>query len=162
LLYNIGLAHLTGTEIPQSTNEALSLFRMAAERGVPEAKGMLARLYFQGVDVNFTREDALNNMKDAANAGHAESAYNLGVFAYQDEDYNLALKYFQMAANARYIDAYYNLGIMYENGEGCSQSLESAIKWYEIASKYGDKESQKALDRLGKPYNMPWLKRIFH
>ena len=63
----------------------------------------------------------------AAQVGHADANYNLGIMYHQDDgiakDVKLALKYYTAAAQAGDADANYNLGIMYHQGDGVAKDV---------------------------------------
>ena len=47
-----------------------------------------------------------------------------------------------MWAELGFVDSQFNLASLYERGAGLQQSLTEAYKWYAIAAKGGDKESE--------------------
>ena len=60
-----------------------------------------------------------------------------------------AFDYFLKAAELDYALAQYCVGLCYENGNGVNQNIFVAKRWYKKAAKNGDKEAEKALERLG-------------
>ncbi len=80
-------------------------------------------------------------LERAADSGHVEAAYNLGV-AYQnghavEQNDVLATKWFRLAANEGSAKAQRNLGIHYENGLGVERSDTLAFFWYQQAAERG-------------------------
>jgi uncharacterized protein len=101
------------------------------------------------------REDPLQPLRNKAEAGDAESQYNLGM-AYHagnrgvPEDLNLAFKWYSTAAQKGHISATAALGYMYEEGLGVGKNLPEALKWYLKAAEQGDSH---AAYKLGMMYN---------
>ena len=52
------------------------------------------------------------------------------------------------------------LGLIYKNGDGISQDMEKAVKWFKIAAKCRDKPAQEELSKLGyrNNGNGDWIK----
>jgi hypothetical protein len=73
----------------------------------------------------------------AADQGHAEAQYNLGVMYYKGQgvpqDYAEAVKWYRLAADQGYAEAQYNLGVMYGKGQGVPQNYAEAYVWSSVA-----------------------------
>lgn len=101
------------------------------------------------------KEDPLQNLRNMAEAGDAESQYNLGM-AYHagnrgvPEDLNLAFKWYSSAAQKGHISATAALGHMYQQGLGVGKNVPEALKWYLKAAEQGDSH---AAYELGMMYN---------
>ena len=65
------------------------------------------------------------------------------------KDAKKAFDYFLRAAELDYGLAQYFVGVCYENGNGVNQNIFGAKRWYKKAANNGDKEAEKALERLG-------------
>ncbi|WP_163556316.1 tetratricopeptide repeat protein [Helicobacter suis] len=70
--------------------------------------------------------------------------------AYQNKNYQKALKRFKKAADAGSAKAYYFLGLMYENGWGVAKDDQQALEYYKEAVK--GHENVEAYSRLGFMY----------
>ena len=57
-----------------------------------------------------------------------------------------AAYWFAEAASLGVTDSQFNLAFLYEHGYGVTQNLVEAGKWYSVAARSGDKESQKRAD----------------
>ena len=44
--------------------------------------------------------------------------------------------------------AQFNLGLAYDKGDGVEKDLREAVRWYRKAAEQGDKEAQRALQKL--------------
>ena len=77
-------------------------------------------------------------MRLAAEQGHSDAQYNLGVTYYLGEgvpqDYEEALRWSRMAAEQGHADAQFGLGGMYYNGEGVPQDYVEAHKGTNLAA----------------------------
>ncbi len=49
----------------------------------------------------------------------------------------------------------YELGLMYEQGQGVKQNYQEAVRWYQIAMKYKNKEAEPRLIGLANEQNHP-------
>ncbi|MDE7136766.1 MAG: sel1 repeat family protein [Muribaculaceae bacterium] len=66
----------------------------------------------------------------------------LGVDAFNDNDYTEALRWFRKSAEQGNASAQYNLGYMYDNGYGVAQNDTEAAKWYSKAAEQGNASAQ--------------------
>jgi TPR repeat protein len=64
--------------------------------------------------------------------------FRKGLEAVQKGDYVTALKEFTPLAEQGNADAQYNLGAMYYHGQGVSQDLKAALKWFTLAAEQGN------------------------
>jgi TPR repeat protein len=71
--------------------------------------------------------------------------YNLGVKAFDDKNYELALTWFQPLAEKGHVRAQSYLGWMYESGRGVAMDYPEAARWYRRAGEQGDPYSQARL-----------------
>ena len=91
-------------------------------------------------------QQAFPACKRAAEQGHAEAQYNLGVM-YQNgegvqEDKREAVKWYRKSAEQGFARAQYNLGSMYYNGEGVEEDKREAMKWYRKSAEQGHAVAQ--------------------
>lgn len=57
----------------------------------------------------------------------------------------IAANWFQMAAEQGDSNAQFNLGVMYELGNGVTQDINRAIRWYHLAAQQGHVEAMGVL-----------------
>jgi TPR repeat protein len=130
--------------------------------GVPEAQHDLAAIYtagHAGVKQDFKR--AFFWFEQAANAGVANAAYNLGVLYHQGlgtkADLRKAIEWYTKAADLGHPEAQYNLGIAYIEGVGVDYDPFKANGYFEKAANQGIMEAAYNLGLiyenglLGKP-----------
>jgi localization factor PodJL len=63
-------------------------------------------------------------------------------------DYRAAAQWFRKAAAFGMADSQYNLGVLYARGIGVEQNLTEAYRWFGLAARGGDKESERKRDEL--------------
>ncbi len=91
-------------------------------------------------------------VKKAAEQGHADAQYNLGVmYANGDgvpEDYAEAVRWFRKAAEQGDALAQARLGVMYATGEGVPEDVIQAYAWISLASAQGVENAKEAKEIL--------------
>lgn len=129
--------------------EAAIGFRVAAEKGSPEAQFQLARLLFLGAGVEKNTEEARKWVEKAASRGHvlANAAFGQLLFDDGDRDED-AFRMLMMASMNGVPSAAYYLGMCLEDGRGTARDVERAKIFYRIAAKGGISQAKEALDEL--------------
>ena len=96
---------------------------------------------------------AYKEFRSAAEKGHADSQYNLGLMYEQgigvSKDEKEAIVWYRKSAVQGNAFAQYNLAVLYENGRGAAIDFAQAHKWYRKASAQGD---PLAIGNLGMLY----------
>lgn len=92
---------------------------------------------------------AFPKLKQAADLGHAEANYYVGVSydfgrGVQKNDAE-AVKYYRVAAEKGLAAAQNDLGVMYRSGEGVDKNEAEAVKWYRLAANQGHALAQNNL-----------------
>jgi TPR repeat protein len=78
----------------------------------------------------------------------ASQDFDKGLAAAQSGDYQTAMKEWLPLAERGDADAQLNIGIMYERGDGVSQNVMEASKWYRLAADQGNAQAQNNLGFL--------------
>ena len=73
------------------------------------------------------------------------AGYDEAWMAYENQDYETALKELKPLAEQGDPRSQYAIGWMYRNGEGVEQDYKTAVKWYRQAAEQGHAEAQKSL-----------------
>lgn len=86
-----------------------------------------------------------------AQHGDPEDQYQVGRCFYDgtfgvDQDYAMAIKWFEKAALQNNASAQYYLGVCYDSGYGVEKNEEEAMRWYRKAASQGQGD---AIKRLG-------------
>lgn len=147
--YEIGLMYCSGNGVPQSYQEAMIWFRLAAQEGDADARFSLGDMYDNGEGVPKNDDEAIKWYRLAAEQGHADAQFNLGGM-YENgkgvqQDNAEAAKWYELAADLGHADAQCSLGRMYDYGHGVPQDDKVALKWYRLAAEQGDADAQYTL-----------------
>jgi TPR repeat protein len=93
--------------------------------------------------------DLFRDLLIKAEAGDAESQYELGLRYYHgtdvSQDYREAIKWYTKAAEQGHALSQLNLGMMYDEGKGVPQDYKEAAKWYTKAAEQGLAPAQSNL-----------------
>jgi TPR repeat protein len=110
------------------------------------------------VQMHFTLEDVTDRPKlqckisrvgdNYADELPGDKVFGNGVAAYQQGDYETALRVWRPLAEEGYANAQHNLGLMFENGEGIQEDFAEAAKWYRLAAEQDDAYAQLNLGKL--------------
>ena len=150
--YKLGQAQEFGLGgVARSPSAAARSYEQATAAGHPWASWRLATLVERGVAPGGRRR-ALDLARAAAQAGHAQSAYNLGL-AYREgrslpRDGGEAARWMTLAAEGGVPEAQYALGTMFFGGEGVQRQPYQALQWMRRAAQGGDMRAQRAVGRL--------------
>ncbi len=110
----------------------------SAEKGKASSQYSIARSYELGNRVKSDNAKAIEWYTKAADQGHVDAAYRLGLIYYKGVggfQINLkkAFRYISQAANKNHKNSQANLAKMYENGDGVKRNEELSDYWYEQA-----------------------------
>lgn len=110
----------------------------SAEKGKASAQYSIARSYELGNRVKSDNAKAIEWYTKAADQGHVDAAYRLGLIYYKGVggfkvNLNKAFRYISQAANKNHKNSQANLAKMYENGDGVKRNEELSDYWYEQA-----------------------------
>ncbi|OON95772.1 MAG: hypothetical protein ATN36_07545 [Epulopiscium sp. Nele67-Bin005] len=76
---------------------------------------------------------------------NAEEIYELGIQAFENEDFAKAFGYYKISAIQGNALAQLNLGNCYKNGQGVKQDNKKAARWYSLSADQGDADAQNNL-----------------
>lgn len=129
---NIGL-HL------KTTNPELSAryLKLAADSGNPQAMMELGSIYVFSPEFSGQKEEGLNLLNDAVKNGYSGANDYLGLYYFQNKDYDKAKKYFDARKYDHYGFAYAALGSMYLEGNGVAEDGKKARENYRQAALKG-------------------------
>ena len=100
----------------------------------------------------------------AAELGHAEAQYNLGVMYATGEgvheDDAEAARWYRRAAEQGNAEAQFHLGEAYLSGLGVPKDVDEATRWYRKAAEQGDARTQYALGALYYTIDMDLAERV--
>lgn len=135
-----------------------------AQEGDAEAQFNLALTYGSGnwsYGINRDYDNMMKYMRLAAEQGHAEAQYYLGVLLSVEfsENRNEAAKWYSLSANQGFADAQFQLGVAFFDGEGVEQDFKKALYWWRTAAEVNHLSSQILLGdiyRRGDGVSQSW------
>ena len=141
LLVLFGKCIEEGMGVVKDVNEALKLYRFAADRGCANGQYNLAVCYEKGIGVQQNFFEAVKWYKPAAAQGIAQAQNMLGM-CYENgtgcaKNLEGAVTWFRRAAEQGYVPAQNNLGFCYQKGIGVQQNLIEAVRLYKLAADSG-------------------------
>lgn len=133
--YYLGIiSHCLGKD-----KDAIELLTQAAEKGYAGAQYVIATFYYDGIGVKKSFWKAVEWYELAADQGHAQAQYNLGIIRNLDKSTAEGRNWFLKAAKQGHVLAQYHLGesffhgyYFYNHGY-IGKDNEQAIKWLSIA-----------------------------
>lgn len=119
-----------------------------AQKGDPAMQFKLGMHYWARLEY----QKAYNWIKAAADRGHPDAVYQLGMaYLYGRgtlQNYNYAHRRFEQAARLNNHEAQYLLGIMHRDGMGVPVSRELAYAWLNIAASNGNEVAALERERM--------------
>ena len=118
-------------------NEAIALYREAAEAGAPEGQYKLGKMYYAGRGVEKSGEEAVRYYTLSAEQGYEPAEFSLAS-AYQlgfdiEEDREKAFYWYGRAAEHGNLKAMLYMGYYCETGYGTEICLPKAMEWWKRA-----------------------------
>ncbi|WED42204.1 SEL1-like repeat protein [Legionella cardiaca] len=139
-LYDQGLGGQVDAEL------AAKWYNASAEQGQPVAQFLLGRLYQLG-KIGVTPDyEAAKKWYSASQSNYSRSAVALGfIYDTVDDDYQNALKSYELATKKDDKVGQYNLALIYEDGKGVPVDNTKAKVLYAKAAELGHKEAMTQL-----------------
>lgn len=140
--------YFRGEYVEKDNKRAFELFSIAAERGVAESMYTLGYMYENGVGIEKDLAKSNYWFTQSALAGDVFAANRLGNAAFQNNQGEEAIRWYQIAADQQDVDGEFNLGFCYESGMGTPINMKKAKYWYQRAALQGDAEAKRKLKEL--------------
>ncbi len=106
-------------------------------------------------------EKAFASLQQAAQLGHGNGQYYLGLMFWQGrgtaQNYGYAVRWYREAAMQGVADAQYFLGLSYATGRGVDPDRVRAYAWCEVAVKHASQDAQELLKLLKERVQGPSL-----
>jgi len=142
----------TGTYFPRDPQQALDLYRKAAQQGDPLAGWLAGRLYFLPASASHDPDAARKWLKVSADRSNAFGAYYLGRLMadpdYAKGDYTKSPALYKIAADQGLPQAQYFYAKALKEGRGVPQDRLTAYIWYSIAVDAGYAAASPDLNEL--------------
>ena len=144
-LYARGRTILAGATQDTHRADGAALIARAAALGHPPAQYHLGFLYGEGRGVPRDPRKALLWFRTAADQGHMEAQYAVGLALSRLPDKREAADWFRRAAEQGMVDAQFQLALLHETGDGIAADEREARRWYKAAA---DKKDPAAMFNL--------------
>jgi TPR repeat protein len=132
--YQIGLAFIYGQlKQPKNRDLGADYLKQSAELGYMPAQYILASLYLDGNEVLGSRQQAMDYLMTAANAGWVDAQLKLAqaLIQFSLPQYDkAAFHWLQKAGSQQHIEALFELANCYHDGIGTTVNYEEALKIY--------------------------------
>lgn len=147
--HSLGMAALYGQGLPESPEQALQWFQLAADQGYRESQAMLGILYIYGTGTAKDVDKGLDWLRKGAQQAEPNAQYELG-HRYRwgsdvKQDFALARRLLQQAADQDKAGAMADLGGMYRHGEGMPKDAAQALFWYRRGAIYNNANAMYGL-----------------
>lgn len=143
--YQMGLARLQGNGCKEDEILGKMYLDTAAAMGNTQAMFLLGICYMQGYGCEEDSALCIKWFSQAAEAGNVRAQNMMGDIYEEEEDYENAVRYYQMAVDAGDNDGLCNMGYCYEKGQGVVLSFKKAVQFYEQAVNQGSVRGCKML-----------------
>jgi hypothetical protein len=135
---DLGMAYLTGEEVPRDYQQAHLWFRKAANYNNSNGQYHLGEMYEKGQGIRQDYNQALSWYRKADEQGHSKAGSRI-----RQIDADIAA--LTTAAKEGTAEAQLSLGELYAEGNGVPQSDEQAALWYRKAADQGNPMAQYQL-----------------
>jgi TPR repeat protein len=143
---------LTVNPTLQDRDDALALFRAAADQNYVPAETALGTLYERGYLATQDVRKAISWYEKAANHGDWIARLALGRIYFLGNgvarDTSAAKKWLRMGADSGDAGSAFYLGLLNDEGQDTAVDLGEAAKWYRIAAEAGNPFAQQKLGTL--------------
>jgi TPR repeat protein len=148
-LTRMGNRYRRGEGVAQNPEEALRLYRKAADRGFAGAQNNLAVMYEEGEGVPRDEAEAARWYRMAAEQGNGYARHSLGRMYMEgrgvSQDYARAAHWIRLSADQGHRGAFGDMGTLYWKGWGVEKNDVMAYLWFKRAALHGDEESARLL-----------------
>jgi len=145
-IYDAAVAVIRRAQNPAAAEEAMKLFREAAELGNPAAQHALGVSYFTGLGAAKSTEEALAWFHKSAAQGYADAEFRIASIYIRGDgvpaDEAKALEFLRKAAERGHTEAQYNLATLYSTGQSVPKDAAEAAKWFRKAAEAGHPTAQ--------------------
>jgi hypothetical protein len=141
---NLGMMFENGQGVSQDFKEAVRWYRLAADQGLTKAQEKLKFLLNNKPQVNPQSSfmDSENNPANVTsdysrNDLNVSDSFHTALNAFNEKEFDIAYQLFFELADKGVAEAQINLGMMFENGQGVSQDIKEAVRWYHLLACIG-------------------------
>ncbi len=150
--YELGLAYIEGSGVPEDLESSAKWINRAADLGDPGAEFLVGSSFYAGIGVEQDMPRGLSFLERAAAQGHTKAQFLLGQ-VYIDgvgvqENAEWAARWYGKAALGGHPQAQYALGVMFASGLGVPKSSLRAYQWFSSAAANGYEKAAELRDAI--------------
>jgi localization factor PodJL len=150
--YELGLAYMEGSGVPEDLDLSAKWINRAADLGDPGAEFLVGSSFYGGIGVEQDIPRGLSFLERAAHQGHAKAQFLLGQ-AYVDgvgvaKNAEWAARWYGKAARGGHLQAQYAFGVMFATGLGVPKNPRRAYRWFSIAAANGYEKAAGLRDAM--------------
>ncbi len=138
--FNLAIMYQQGLGVTQNAAQARAWFELAAAQGHEQAAAALAA----GPPQAAARQ-APTRSTPVRRVSAQQAAFDRGMAAYQQGDFDGALREWQRLAERGMARAQNNLGVMYDKGQGVARDARTAVSWFSRSAEGGMAAGQSNL-----------------
>jgi TPR repeat protein len=131
--YDQGMALYRGTTVAKDYTLSFRFMEKAAENHHGLAQAQLGLVYFYGLGVGKSKDDAIKWVEKSIKELTADKCYEQGMKFYNgtevDQNYEITLLYIQKAAEYHHGLSQVQLALMYLKGNGVQKNHDAAMTW---------------------------------
>lgn len=147
----LGWKYQYASGVEKDLDEAIRLYKLAIDQGLPNAMDHLGNLYELENDprIDPFRHLAPDLFRKAADLGWEKSMCSFGKFCENQKDYPTMMEYYEKAAAKGCSLAFRCIGWIYKSGErGFPQDLQKAFEYFMGGAKRNDMKSMLAIAKM--------------
>ena len=147
-LYNLGICYFENLGVPQDIEKAVKLWEEAARQNHMKSLYSLG-LFFINLENEQKTKEGLQLLKRAADLGHNDARFELGVFYFEGllvrQNLEKAVDLFMLSASNGHDNAQYHLGCCYDKGIGVIKDSKKAYDFWKQSADLGNLDAQYSL-----------------
>ncbi len=130
--YNLAIMYQQGLGVTQNAAQARAWFELAAAQGHEQAAASLA-----ATPPEPAVRRAPTSRTSVRPVSAQQAAFDRGMAAYRQGDFDGALREWQPLAERGMARAQNNLGVMYDKGQGVARDARTAVSWFSRSAEGG-------------------------
>ncbi|KAL7275256.1 ERAD-associated protein [Rhizina undulata] len=130
----LGKMHLRGEGGPQNFDQAVKWFKRGMSNGDATSHNGLGFMYLKGYGVKQDRKKAAELFQAATDQDLPQAQINLGKLFLEEDEVEIAKRYFELAARHGAMEAYYYLAEIYNSQFSKERSCSMATAYYKIVA----------------------------
>lgn len=148
----IGKMYLRGEGVTQDFTQAAEWFDRGIKTGDASSQNGLGYMYLHGYGLKINRQKAADFFQEAAEQDLPQAQVNLGKLFLEQNELEIAKRYFELAARHGTLESFYYLAEIYNAGLGVERSCLMATAYYKVVA--------ERVEDMHSP--MAWANKAYH